>query len=556
MIQSDLLLYKKNFTLFTNRFPELAKMIKAYTQKNDILENFNFSENFLLAKNGQLTIKENNKFLHSSYSPEKEAFSLVSNNEINQKDCIVFSSFGLCYAPLQACTLYPKKTIILIEPDINYALLPFYFIDLSTLFAHQNLICLFSATAQEVLSVLQSQNLESCFFINNIAQQQHNQLWFSQLSQLIERNNRKNQINKNTYLKFGKLWLKNTCKNLPHYLQNKGIQQFKNIAKDLSACVLAAGPSLQNILPQLKQISQKSIIICVDTALKACRASGINPDFVIVVDPQYWNSKHLDFTHTEDSILITESATYPSTFNHKWKDICFCSSMYPLGKYLEKDVDLGELGAGGSVATTAWDFARFLGCTNIYMAGLDLGFPSKQTHNKGCTFEELANSTSLKLANSETKSARSIFSADKVFKKNYLNENIQTDSRMTLYAWWFESKCSSFKNISTYNLSEKSLKIPGIEYSSVNKLLSGPDINKDFLQKNNSKNNSIMQNNSSTLIKKHLSELLLTLENIINNKIPLSDEIQNILLPLVTDKTNYLEEAKNLLNYINSYKSY
>ena len=47
-----------------------------------------------------------------------------------------------------------------------------------------------------------------------------------------------------------------------------------------------------------------------------------------------------------------------------------------------------SLSAGGSVATTAWDFARFIGCNPIIMAGLDLAFTQNKTHSLACKFEK------------------------------------------------------------------------------------------------------------------------------------------------------------------------
>ena len=90
----------------------------------------NFSEKEILSTCGEkieiveskaniLTAKENEKFWHSFYSPQREATSLVTNSECKEKSTIIFCSFGLGYGVLEACKNYPDKTIILIEPDVS-----------------------------------------------------------------------------------------------------------------------------------------------------------------------------------------------------------------------------------------------------------------------------------------------------------------------------------------------------------------------------------------------------------------------------------------------------
>ena len=550
MINTEL--FSQNKSLFENRFSSLAKLI---------FENFSYKYIFSYcsekleiqnAKTNLPTVKENGKFWHSVYSPEREATSLISTSECQEKSTIVFLGYGLGYAALQACKNHPEKTIIIIEPDINYALFPFFYMDFSEIFKHEKLIMLFGAEHQQVISILENQEIENCQFIKNQNQIEHCKEYFENLEKLIKRNKQKKQINDNTYKKFGKLWINNTCKNFSHFKMHQGINPLKDCMKGKNACVIAAGPTLSEILPHLKEIQKRCVLICVDTALKTVLNYGIVPEFTVMVDPQYWNARHLDFAQTSNTILITESAVYPSVFNHKWKEILFCSAMYPLGKFLQKNISIWELGAGGSVATTAWDFARFIGCTKIFMAGLDLGYPKKQTHIKGSTFEHWATINATYLSNAETKSVGSLFSANPIIKKDYEGNEIQTDSRMNLYAWWFESKCAEFSQIQTYSLSNKSLAIPGIKYFSVENLLKSAEQCKiDFFQ--------ILEENNQNEKKQEqtFSDNLKTLKAQINDFIEnpqkkLSSEIENLIFPLLkddnsNDKIIALKELQKML---------
>ena len=531
----------------------------------------NFSEKMILSacsekievlesKANVLTAKENGKFWHSVYSPQREATSLVTNSECKEKSTIVFCSFGLGYGVLEACKNFTDKTIILIEPDVNYALFSFFFTDFSTLFSHEKLITLFGAETQQVIQILEQEGFENCHFIKNQNQIEHAKNYFDAIETLIKRNKQKQQINENTYKRFGQLWIKNTSKNFLQARENSGINFLKNSAKGKSACVIAAGPTLSTILPYLQEIQKRCILICVDTALKSVLNYGITPEFTIMVDPQYWNARHLDFLDTSKTTLITESAVYPSVFSYKWKDIYFTSSIYPLGKILEKNIFRQSLGAGGSVATTAWDFARFLGCNKVFMAGLDLGYPKNETHIKGSTFEHWAAIKSNYIDNAETKSVTSLFSANPIYKTDYEGNKLQTDSRMNLYAWWFESKCAEFTETKTFSLSKKSLAIPGINYFSVEELINFPEQEKFDIEKIK---NSVCKIENQTLEKEkitfteNLKELIFQIETSIKKStekqtMEISSEIEDLIFPFLDKKTfnEKLNSLKELLKIL------
>lgn len=546
-IYSNLILYKKNKILFEKRFSSLAEIIDKHITDDDILNYCKDKLEIQIGKTNLPTVKENGKFWHSFYSPEKEASSLVTTSECKEKSTIVFLGYGLGYGTLEASKNHPDKTIIIIEPDINYALFPFFYTDLSKLFQHEKLIMLFGAEHQHVISILENQGIENCHYIKNQNQIEHCKDYFENLEKLIKRNKQKKQINDNTYKKFGKLWLKNTCKNFSHFKKRPSINSLKNCMQGKNACVIAAGPTLSEILPHLKEIQKRCVLICVDTALKTILNYGIIPEFTIMVDPQYWNARHLDFTETSNTILITESAVYPSIFNYKWKEILFCSAMYPLGKILEKNISISELGAGGSVATTAWDFARFIGCTKIFMAGLDLGYPKNQTHIKGSTFEHWATINATHILNAETKSVSSLFSANPIIKKDYAGNNIQTDSRMNLYAWWFESKCAEFSQIQTFSFSNKSLAIPGIKFFPLENLLTLTEQkNPDFLQILK-ENNSDLNKQVDTFVE-NFQKLKSQIYEFINKpQKNLSPEIENLIFPLLDENKNNKIYALNEL---------
>ena len=58
----------------------------------------------------------------------------------------------------------------------------------------------------------------------------------------------------------------------------------KVIPKDISAIVIAAGPSLNKNIKELKRAKGKAFLIAVDTAVKRLLKEGIVPDMYATLD--------------------------------------------------------------------------------------------------------------------------------------------------------------------------------------------------------------------------------------------------------------------------------
>jgi hypothetical protein len=150
--------------------------------------------------------------------------------------------------------------------------------------------------------------------------------------------------------------------------------------------------------------------------------------------------------------------------------------MFPLGTFIEKQVDpKGRLGAGGSVATTAWDFTRSLGAKDIWIAGLDLAFPSLKTHFRGARFEDSANSLSNRFNPVEKWVVRALRDGSPFKAPCAGGGQVLTDRRLSLYAAWFENQFNKYEQINNFALFRDGLTISGLKAANVQDILSLPD---------------------------------------------------------------------------------
>jgi hypothetical protein len=312
--------------------------------------------------------------------------------------------------------------------------------------------------------------------IRNRALMKLDEDWYAEVERHSNTWISKEDVNMATLRRFGRRWIRNLVHNMEAIRDLPGVGRLRMcIDSTIPVFLAAAGPSLDGIVPFLPEIYKRAVVVGVDTSLRLLLEAGIDPDFVVVVDPQYWNSRHLDRAPAPRTCLIAESAVYPSVLRHPFQRAFLCASLFPLGGFIEDRLDpKGKLGAGGSVATTAWDFARILGTASIWIAGLDLAFPGFKTHFKGALFEERALAESTRFNPTETRSLRALQDGKPFWAPAAAGGSVLTDRRLSLYAAWFENHFKDAPALSNYRLSEEGLAIPGLLSVSVEEMLALP----------------------------------------------------------------------------------
>jgi hypothetical protein len=176
---------------------------------------------------------------------------------------------------------------------------------------------------------------------------------------------------------------------------------------------------------------------------------------------------------------VAEGAVYPPCLRNSssgpFRGVFLMGSLFPLSRFIEQRVDpKGELGAGGSVATSAWDFCRLLGPSSIWIAGLDLGYPGLKTHFRGALFEDRALAGTNRFAPLETWSVKALRDGRPFYAKSLEGGRVLTDRRLSLYASWFENRFASFPLPRTSSISGGGLAIRGLAQGTVEELLALP----------------------------------------------------------------------------------
>ena len=432
--------------------------------------------------------------VHSKRDPEREAERLVESATGQgaesgagmEAPAIVFG-FGLGYAVSALAAKFPDRPIIVVEKRADVLKKALEVRDFRSLLSRSNFAFVLGAGESgsfggeaviKALSMFGASPGDHPPLIHNRALTSLYEDWYSEAEGKIKTWLSRTDINRATLRRFGKRWVGNLSKNLEAVRDIPGISRLEGIlaGKDIPVFLAAAGPTLDRAGPLLGEIYKRCLVVAVDTSLRFLLGRGIEPDFAVSVDPQYWNFRHLDRAPSPKTRLIAESAVYPPVLRHSFGGVFLCGSFFPLGRYLEDRLDSkGDLGAGGSVATSAWDFIRVLGARRLWIAGLDLSFPELKTHFHGAVFEEKSHAESGRFAPAETWNFRVLRGGQPFWAKNRSGGKVLTDKRLSLYASWFENRFSQFPALKNYSLSDKGLELKGLESGLPDELLALPE---------------------------------------------------------------------------------
>lgn len=414
----------------------------------------------LTASDGTLTARWQERYLHSSRAPAREAQKHAATLQTDNDVPVICLGLGLGYHPAALRDAGLTCVCIVAEPAEVATCLE---VRDASWWAGQGPQRVFG-DATALVDWLREQAIERFDTLVLAAFADHEAL--TTAKRTLDRYRDRRTINRNTMRAFGTVWVRNLLRNNALWHGDRPLDALIGSASQATVLVAAAGPSLDRVLPQLGGIDRTTIVVAVDTAVVSLRRYGIHADVVLVADPQYWNTRHLDTVSTRDlAALVVDPAVHPRV-RRLWHGPVYTSaSVFPLGAYLDRAAGrFTALGAGGSVATAAWDFARLLGAERIAMAGLDLGFPAHRTHAQGSFFEERSVHRAHRLLPAEHVMAGYIYSGAPRYVESTAGAPVLSDARMAVYRTWFEEQNRRHPGVSTVVLDRSGSKIDGMVY--------------------------------------------------------------------------------------------
>ncbi|MDR1507048.1 MAG: DUF115 domain-containing protein [Treponema sp.] len=491
--------WEKNAAVLRARYPGLAEQLEKISCPSDAADGGPAGEDIRIQEtmSGNPTLVINGVHIHSNRDPEKEsarqAAALTAGLAENAGNAaFVVLGFGLGYGA-EAAAAASALPVIVAERRPELFRLALESRDLADFLSPGKHILVIGGKSGGVagaLGVLEQAGAgEKILVMRNraLSADGKDREWYDDAEKRIQIRSSRDSVNSATLRRFGKRWTKNLAANLGAVRDLPGIRGLSGCLGNTGIPVFlaAAGPSLDETAGYAAAIRERCVVVAVDTSLRFLLSNGAVPDFTVAVDPQYWNARHL-YRLGAHCCLVAESAVYPPVLRDlsavrepgsaggAFRRGFLCQSLFPLGRFIEDRTDpKGALGAGGSVATTAWDFARLLSPSTLWIAGLDLGFPGLKTHFKGAAFEETVHAGSTRFNPAETSSQRSLESGFPFPASSASGGSVLTDRRLSIYGAWFENRIRQ-ERIQSRSLSENGLFVQGLASSDIKELLALP----------------------------------------------------------------------------------
>lgn len=309
--------------------------------------------------------------LHCAQDPAAQARRLLRGI---QGQIHIHFGFGLGY--LVAADRAPGTAAILVyEPSPEAWLAAMGLVDMEALLGGRPVVICFHLRSLRYL-VMRYRNRKQR--VDLVISPGHNRA-FAERSALFYRSV---QIWGPAPIDYGPLYPKivcNTAANLVRFAREPGAEQWYRKLAGKPGVVLAAGPSLERNIAELKAVRERVVIFAIARTVAHLERLGIVPDFVVHVETQDFDHLVAARENLGEAALLIPDQVQPAfwqTFAGQ-RRYWFVSKTNPLCNSIKNfDADYKRLviKTGGSVATAAFYLAFCFGCQPLVLMGQDLAF--------------------------------------------------------------------------------------------------------------------------------------------------------------------------------------
>jgi hypothetical protein len=201
-----------------------------------------------------------------------------------------------------------------------------------------------------------------------------------------------------TRFEFEERWAENIFRNIHKIFAGPAVSGLFGRFRGYPGIIVSAGPSLRKNIDALAEFRDRALIVAVDTAFLVMARKGLAPHMVMTLDAQKYSLKHFQGTGSCEPVLVADLVSYPRiTDNYAGTTVFSTTSKYysdldgtmrreptPMVNWIERYTQpIGDIQSGGSVATSAFDLLRTLGCAPIIFVGQDLAYTGREIHCTG-----------------------------------------------------------------------------------------------------------------------------------------------------------------------------
>lgn len=399
-----------------------------------------FYSGIIFSKDGKkIPVKDGISF-HSKYSPEREAENFAAQFEENG----FFIVLGLCggYHIKKLHEKFPSSKIIAAEnssADIDF---------LSQIETVKNL------KSEKNIFITDKKNLEKTIVENYLPAVDGNlfvkplrsyenafQKTAKEEIEIINRAIKTVSADYSVQKHFGKIWQKNILKNLSFASKCENFQDFvSDFPVSKTAAIIAAGPSLNETVEELKNSREKYFIISTDTAYGALSKNGIDADVAVSVDGQMVSHSHFMFSPAKKTKFVFDLCSNSDAVQKIIKNgnkVLLSESSHPLAIYASRysgKNHFAHLETGsGTVTIAAANFAVLSGFKNLKLFGADFSYINGLPYAKGTYLDANFRQNENRIKNAESKFVNLLYRTEiKAISENQFTTEILESYKKTM----------------------------------------------------------------------------------------------------------------------------
>jgi len=383
-----------NVLFLRAEYPDVYQVVKAWEKAESVP--VVVAE---IAKDGHLTLKyvkdDQTVYLHSKYNPIREAKSIIDKlsetEQIDDQTHVVFYGLGIGYHIEAFISRFPAVSFSIIEPSPEI---------LALYLNHQAM----KKNFKKNLVYLQCGNHAGAFFDNVMQSKSKHfvicelpaypqifkelfETFLTDFKQVVQEQRASLYAN----LAFKRRWIVNSVNNFKVVLTTPNIMlESHDIFKEKTAILVAAGPSLDLEIENLKKIKESAMayIFSVGSAINTLIHHGIEPDAMCTYDPTEENQmvfKKINELGIDSIPMIFGSSVgyevlemYPGPKYH------MITNQDTIAQYFLKTVNHEQLemvNDAPSIAVVTLELLAKLGFSRIILVGQNLAYSGDQIYS-------------------------------------------------------------------------------------------------------------------------------------------------------------------------------
>jgi hypothetical protein len=383
--------FEKNLSFFKENNEYLFNKIKNIESSN----NFVFNEN-------KDNVESDNICIHSVRDPKRESEKILMFNEIEKYDSVVIIGNGLGYLSDIVFERYPDKNIFIFELEEEIFNKFLEKKNISKSYLSRIKILDFYKKEKDIeifLNKLNEFHLGKTLILHLPS---YDNLYLDRIEFIYNKwrefiKNYKNSFFTNK--RFQRRWINNGILNFKHVLNTPNIIKNNFLKfKDYKAIVVAAGPSLNFEIENLKKIKENksAFIFSIGSAINTLVKNDIYPDFAVTYDPQGVNRKAFDILGNKNinsiPLLFGSSVGYETVDNYPGEKYHFLINQDRNSLFLLNDVNKNEIIFDSpTVALITLQILYKIGFEKIYLVGQNLAHLNEKSYSEGIDYYEKRN---------------------------------------------------------------------------------------------------------------------------------------------------------------------